>query len=167
MFTCYVPDNPWLASLHTTSKDQGQVGANESRKHSSSSPHRHHTGLSELRGKKQQQPTIYNLAWRDAHARTTQESHLARAMRDLRRVRRASLTANRLVQHYTPSPPNRNIPSSEYNVVQAQQQQLANEYIAKNTNSQQNKEQGGMSFLPAQWQEGGLIFILWKFPYKY
>ena len=86
--TCYVPDNPWLASSHTTSKDQGQVGANDSRKYSSSSPHRHHTGLSELRGKKQQQPTIYNLAWRDAHARTTQESHLARAMRDSRRVRR-------------------------------------------------------------------------------
>ena len=92
--TCYVPDNPWLASLHTTSRDQGQVGANSSRKYSSSSsssssPCRHHTRLSELRGKKQQQPTIYNLAWRDAHARTSQESHLACAMRDPCRVRRA------------------------------------------------------------------------------
>ena len=83
-----VPDNPWLASSHTTSRDQGQVGANSSRKYSSSSPRRHHTRLSELRGKKQQQQTIYNLPWRDAHARTTQESHLARAMWDPRTVRR-------------------------------------------------------------------------------
>ena len=39
----------------------------------------------------QQQPTtgIYNLAWHDAHAHTTQELHLARAMQDPRRVRRA------------------------------------------------------------------------------
>ena len=87
--TCNVPDNTWLASSHTTSRDQGQEDANSSRKYSSSSPRRHHTGLSELGGKKQQQPTICNLAWRDAHARTTQESHLARAMRDPRRVRRA------------------------------------------------------------------------------
>ena len=102
LFTCYVPDNPWLASLHTTSKDQGQVGANERRKHSSSSPRCHHTGLSELRGKKQQQPTIYNLAWRDAHARTTQESHLARAMRDLRSVRR---TPSQPTGSYNITPP--------------------------------------------------------------
>ena len=87
--TCYVPDNPWLASSHTTSRDQGQVGANSSRKYSSSSPRRHQTGLSELGGEKQQQPRIYNLAWRDAHARTTQESHLARTIRDPCRVRRA------------------------------------------------------------------------------
>ena len=93
--TCYVPDNPWLASSHSTSRDQGQVGANEV----GSILFLHHTGLSELRGKKQQQPTIYNLAWRDAHARTTQESHLARATRDPRKVRRAPSTANRLVQH--------------------------------------------------------------------
>ena len=92
--TTYVPDNPWLASSHTTSRDQGQVGANSSRKYSSSSPRRHHTGLSELRGKKQQQPTTYNLAWRDAHARTTHESHLARAMRDPRRVLRAPFHAH-------------------------------------------------------------------------
>ena len=55
----------------------------------SSSPRRHHTGLSELTGKKQQQPTIYNLVWRDTHARTTQESYLARAMREPRRERQA------------------------------------------------------------------------------
>ena len=59
----------------------------------------YNTGLSELRDKKQQLPTIYNLAWRDAHARTTQESHLARTTWDPRRVRRALSTANRLVQH--------------------------------------------------------------------
>ena len=87
--TCYVSDNPWLASSHTTSRDQGQVRANSIRNYSSSSPRRHNTGLSELRGKKQQQPTIYNLAWRDAHARTTQESHLTCAMRDPRTVWRA------------------------------------------------------------------------------
>ena len=86
--TCYVPDNPWLASSHVTSRDQGQVGANEVGSillhHVVTTPDSRNSGV-----KKQQQPTIYNLAWHDAHARTTQESHLARAMRDPRRVRRA------------------------------------------------------------------------------
>ena len=102
---CYVPDNPWLASSHTTSRvGANKVGSILLLHHivTTSSPHRHHTGLSDLGDKKQQQPTIYNLAWRDAHARTTQESHrhLDRTTWDPRRVRRAPSTANRLVQHY-------------------------------------------------------------------
>ena len=70
--TCYVSDKPWLASLQTKLEVFFFF-----------------TGLSELRGKKQQQQqqTIYNLAWRDAHARTTQELHLARTMRTPCRAR--------------------------------------------------------------------------------
>ena len=96
--TCYVSDNPWLASSHTTSKDQGQVGANEV----GSILLLHHvvtTPDSRSSGVKKQQQTIYNLAWRDAHEHTTQESHLAHTMRTPRRVQLAPSSANRLVQH--------------------------------------------------------------------
>ena len=132
--TCHVPDNPWLASSHTTSRDQRQVGANDSRKYSSSSPRRHHTGLSELRGKKQQQPTIYNLAWHDAHAHTTQESHLARTMRDPRRVRRAPSQPTGSY-NITPPPP----PEQKDSVLGIQRRTspatATSKLIAKNTTS--------------------------------
>ena len=112
--TCYMcklrvglSDNPWTGtcSSYTTIKSRGQIfeaGAMEGGgilllHHVVTILDPGNRGVKAAASK-----YISNLAGRDAHARTTQESHLARTTRDPGKVRSATSPANMVLQEYRP-----------------------------------------------------------------